>query len=106
MSTRAQIALEIGPGEWAQVYVYYDGYPSHMLPALEHWKPEDILAAREIRHVTAEVLDCFDPPSAPPILPRPTRQFCQLYGWQDGAWAELDPETNAEPPRVCRRPST
>ena len=59
MSTRAQIAIEIGPGEWAQVYVHYDGYPSHMLPALERWKPADILAAIEIRQVTAEEIEAF-----------------------------------------------
>ena len=34
MSTRAQIAIQIGPDEWAQIYVHYDGYPEHMLPAL------------------------------------------------------------------------
>ena len=44
MSTRAQIAIQIGPNEWAHVYVHFDGYPVHMLPALARWKPEDILA--------------------------------------------------------------
>lgn len=95
MSTRAQIAIEIGPREWAQVYVHYDGYPSHMLPALAPWTPEDILAAHEIRQVTADEIEAFESPRAPPILPHPTRQFCHLYGWQDGAWAELDPKTHA-----------
>ena len=95
MSTRAQIAIEIGPGEWAQIYVHYDGYPSHMLPALERWKPEDILAAIEIRQVRADEIEAFESPRDPPILPHPTRQFCHLYGWQDGAWAELDPKTHA-----------
>ena len=37
MSTRAQIAIQIGPEEWAHTYVHYDGYPSHMLPALAPW---------------------------------------------------------------------
>ena len=54
MSTRAQIAIEVGPGEWAHVYSHYDGYPEHMLPALAPWTPEDILAAIEIRQVSAE----------------------------------------------------
>ncbi len=49
MSTRAQIAIQTGPEEWAHVYCHYDGYPSHMLPALARWMPEDILAARELR---------------------------------------------------------
>ena len=46
MSTRAQIAIQTGPEEWAHIYTHYDGYPSHMLPALAPWTPEDILAAR------------------------------------------------------------
>ncbi len=50
------------------VYVHYDGYPEHMLPALAAWTPEDILTAREIRQVTAEALDCFD---SPPYAPHP-----------------------------------
>jgi len=41
MSTRAQIAIQTGPEEWAHVYVHFDGYPAHMLPALARWKPED-----------------------------------------------------------------
>ena len=55
----------------------------------------EILAAQEIRQVRADELDCFDPPRAPRILPRPTCQFCHLYVWQDGAWTEFDPETHA-----------
>jgi hypothetical protein len=46
MSTRAQIAIQTGPEEWAHIYVHFDGYPSHMLPALARWTPEDILAAK------------------------------------------------------------
>ena len=95
MSTRAQIAIQIGPEKWAHIYKHYDGYPSHMLPALARWTPEDILAAREIRQVRADDLDCFDPPREPLIMPRPTCQFCHLYVWQDGHWAELDPATHA-----------
>ena len=93
MSTRAQIAIQIGPEEWAQIYVHYDGYPEHMLLALAPWTPEDILAAKEIRQVRADELDCFDPPREPPILPSPTRELCHLYIWQDGAWVELVPNT-------------
>jgi hypothetical protein len=95
MSTRAQIAIQIGPSEWAHIYTHYDGYPSHMLPALAPWTPEDILAAREIRQVRADALDCFVPPRDPVILPRPTCQYCHLYVWQDGTWIELDPATHA-----------
>ncbi|TXH11070.1 MAG: hypothetical protein E6R02_06525 [Gammaproteobacteria bacterium] len=95
MSTRAQIAIQIGPNEWAHTYVHYDGYSSHMLPSLAPWTPEDILAAIEIRQVRADEIEAFDKPRDPVILPRPTCQFCHLYVWQDGAWIELDPATHA-----------
>ena len=88
MSTRAQIAIQIGPEKWAHVYVHFDGYPSHMLPALAGWTPDDILAAQEIRQVRTDELDCFDPPRDPLILPRLTCQFCHLYVWSDGAWVD------------------
>ena len=95
MSTRAQVAIQVGPEAWAHIYTHYDGYPSHMLPALAPWTPEDILAAKEIRQVRADGIEAFERPRVPVILPRPTCQFCHLYAWQDGAWIELDPETHA-----------
>ena len=88
MSTRAQIAIQTGPEEWAHVYVHYDGYPEHMLPALATWAPEDILAAREIRRVSAEQLDCFDPPRCPNFYSKPTLDFTFLYVWNDSRWME------------------
>jgi hypothetical protein len=88
MSTRAQIAIQIGPEEWAHVYVHFDGYPSHMLPALAGWTPDDILAAKEIRQVRTDELDCFNPPRDPSVLPRQTCQFCHLYVWSDGTWVD------------------
>ncbi|MEI4234367.1 hypothetical protein [Roseovarius sp. D22-M7] len=91
MSTRAQIAIEIGPWESAHVYVHYDGYPAHMLPALARWMPEDILAAREIRQVPKDEIDGFEPPRDPPVLPMPTRELCHLYVWLAGAWVEVNP---------------
>jgi hypothetical protein len=97
MSTRAQIAIQIGPEEWTHVYIHYDGYPSHMLPALARWTPEDILAAREIRQVRADEIEGFEHPRDPILLSRPTCQFCHLYIWQDGAWAEIIPDP-------CERP--
>ena len=93
MSTRAQIAIQTGPDEWAHVYVHFDGYPSHMLPALARWKPEDILAAREIRQVTPEALDCFSPPG---ILLRPTREFAHLYMWIGCLWVSVVPQEDAD----------
>ncbi len=92
MSTRAQIAVQIGPDKWAHVYVHFDGYPAHMLPALARWKPEDILTAREIRQVTPEALDCFSPPRNPRILPRPTQEFAHLYMWIGCQWVHVVPQ--------------
>lgn len=88
MSTRAQIAIQTRPEEWAHIYVHYDGYPEHMLPALATWTPEDILAAQEIRQVTAEALDCFNPPRPPRFLSRPTCELSHLYLWQDVHWID------------------
>ena len=89
MSTRAQIAIQTGPDEWAHVYVHFDGYPAHMLPALARWKPEDILCAREIRQVAVDALDCFYPPRDLRMLPRPTREFAHLYRWTGGQWVTV-----------------
>ena len=95
MSTRAQIAIQTGPEEWAHVYVHFDGYPAHMLPSLARWKPEDILAAREIRQVTPDTLDCFSPPRDPRILLCPTREFAHLYMWIGFQWVAVEPNVDA-----------
>jgi hypothetical protein len=92
MSTRAQIAIQTGPEAWVHVYVHYDGYPSHMLPALARWRPEDILAAREIRQVRMDEIDSFEPPRDPTILPRPTRELSHLYVWLGDVWVEVNPD--------------
>jgi hypothetical protein len=91
MSTHAQIAIQTSPGHWEQVYVHYDGYAAHMLPALAKWTPEQIPDARELRQVTPDALDAFDPPRAPRRLSRPTREWSHLYAWLDGQWVEIDP---------------
>jgi hypothetical protein len=88
MSTRAQIAIQIGPEKWAHTYVHFDGYPSHMLPALAAWTPEDILAACEIRQVTAEALDGFDSPRAPIVYPEPRCDFSHTYVFAQSGWIE------------------
>ena len=88
MSTRAQIAIQTGPSQWAHVYCHFDGYPSHMLPALARWTPEDILSAREIRHVSTDALDSFAPARAPVINPEPRCDFCHTYVFAQGRWIE------------------
>jgi hypothetical protein len=91
MSTRAQIAIQTGPEAWSHVYIHYDGYPGHMLPALAHWTPEEILAAREIRQVRKDEIDSFETPRDPHVLPRPTRELSHLYVWLGGVWVEINP---------------
>ena len=88
MSTRAQIAIQIGPEKWAHIYKHFDGYPEHMLPALAAWTPKDMLAAKEIRQVTAEELDCFDPPRAPIVYPEPRCDFSHTYVFAQSGWIE------------------
>ncbi|SEO20737.1 hypothetical protein SAMN05216227_10612 [Pseudorhodobacter antarcticus] len=95
MSTRAQIAIQIGPEEWAHIYAHFDGYPAHMLFALACWKLEDILSASEILQVMPEALDCLNPPRDPRILPRPTREFAHLYMWIGCQWVGVDPTGDA-----------
>ncbi len=95
MSPRAQIAIQIGPEEWAHVYVHFDSYPAHMLPALPRWKPEDILTAREIRQVTPEALDCLSLSRDPRIMPRPTRELAHLYMWIGCKWVAVEPKAYA-----------
>jgi len=68
-----------------------------MLPALARWTPEDILAAREIRQVRADQIEGFEHPRDPVLLPRPICQFCHLYIWHDGAWAEIIPDSFERP---------
>jgi hypothetical protein len=89
-------SIQIGPEEWAHVYVHFDGYPAHMLPALARWKPTHILAAIDIRQVTPEALDCFSPPRDPRILPNPTREFAHLYIWISCQWVHVVPQADAD----------
>jgi hypothetical protein len=49
----------------------------------------DILAARELRSVSADRLEAYDPPRAPQIEPVPTRAFVYIYGWRNGVWADI-----------------
>ena len=81
MSTRAQIAIQTGPEEWAHTYVHFDGYPEHMLLALAPWTPQDILAAQEIRQVTTEVWTISMRPVRPSSChDRPARSHIYTYG--------------------------
>lgn len=51
MSTRSALFVQTDDGSWLEHYCHYDGYPRHMLPALNAACVEDILAAKEIRAV-------------------------------------------------------
>ena len=105
MSTRAQIAIQIGPEEWAHVYVHFDGYPAHMLPALARWKPEDILAAREIRQVRADEIEAFEKPREPPALPCPPMHGGQAIcsPWQAKPRSPEQSRAAFPPPVVARQ---
>jgi hypothetical protein len=87
MSTRALIAIPTPTGDWLHVYCHYDGYPSHMLPALAHHAPDAILAAKEIRQVCADQIEAFASPRAPTRHGRPTllEGICHLYAWDPDA---------------------
>jgi len=74
-----------------------------MLSALARWKPEDILAAREIRQVTADALDCYILPRVPRVLPRPTQEFAHLYIRIGCQWVAVVPQPDAGPPSPGQR---
>ena len=57
--------------------------------------PQGILAAREIRQVPPEALDCFSPPCDLRILRRPTREFAHLYMWIGCQWVHVVPQADA-----------
>ena len=66
----------------------YNAEAQRLMPALAAWTPEDILAAREIRQVTTEVLDGFDPPRAPIVYPEPRCDFSHTYVFAQSGWIE------------------
>jgi hypothetical protein len=95
MDSQAQIAIQISQDEWAHVYVHLDGHPSHMLPALKHWKPEDILSKKEIRRVTPDKLDGINAPSDPRIMPLPKCEYSYLYMWIGSQWLRVVSQTDS-----------
>ena len=62
----------------------------------------DILAAKEIRQVTPEALNCFSPPRDLRILPRPTREFAHLYLWIECQWVTVVPLEDADTSHTAR----
>lgn len=91
MSTRAHIACPTPDGRWAHVYCHYDGYPHHILPALEHYTPAQIVDAREVRQITETTIEAFNDPRRPEIFDEPTLVdgICHLYAWIDGVWKHV-----------------
>lgn len=79
MSTRAAIFIPNEDGlSFSRIYCHFDGYPSAMLPALAAHDPSKILAAREIRSITAEDIDAFPDPAEP----------ATTYGTRLPQWAD------------------
>lgn len=62
MSTRAALFIQTDDGDWLEIYCHFDGYPRHMLPALAAHDPARIIEAGEIRSITPDDIDAFDPP--------------------------------------------
>ena len=48
-------------------------------------------AARELRQVRSDALECFDPPRPAQVLAVPTCQFAHLYLWKNGQWLDATP---------------
>lgn len=63
MSTRSAILIQDQNGSWTIHYCQYDGYPSHMLPALAKTDPSEIIASKELRAIDAAgTCEGFDRP--------------------------------------------
>tara|TARA_R110002020_G_scaffold98887_4_gene235139 strand:- start:130 stop:474 length:345 start_codon:yes stop_codon:yes gene_type:complete len=44
MGTRSNIYIETEPGKYVGTYCHYDGYPDHMLPTLQAFDSDTLLA--------------------------------------------------------------
>jgi hypothetical protein len=62
----------------------------------------DILAAKEIRQVTPEALNCFSPPRDLSILPHLKREPVHLYLWAEGQWVTAVPLEDADTSHTAR----
>ena len=74
MSTRSQIFIQNDDCSWTGIYCHYDGYPAHMLPALEAADPEAIRQAQEIRQIHPDgKVEAFADPRPATRHDRPTK---------------------------------
>ena len=66
MSTRAALFIQTDEGNWLEIYNHFDGYPSHMLPALAAADPAEIIAAGDIRMIHGNgTVEALSDPRAP-----------------------------------------
>ena len=82
MATRAALFTQNDDGSWLQTYVHYDGYPTHMQPALAKADPEAIRAQGFIRQIREDgTLDIFHDGRAPSWSRDP-----EMPSWADHAY--------------------
>ena len=82
MSTRAALFFHNDDATWTRVYSHYDGYPSHMQPALAKADPAAILAAREVRQITEDgKVEGFPDPRQPEQI-----ASAEMPEWADHAY--------------------
>uniref|UniRef100_A0AAU7VGM6 Uncharacterized protein n=1 Tax=Dinoroseobacter phage vB_DshS_R26L TaxID=3161158 RepID=A0AAU7VGM6_9CAUD len=92
MGTPALVIVKNEDNTFTHVRVNFDGYPSHMLGALETVTDETILAAREIRFISPEgEVEAYSDAQPPEIHDRPFREgYSYAYARdEDGAWVEI-----------------
>ena len=83
MSTRAALFIQNEDASWLQIYSHYDGYPSHMLPALAKADPDAIRSASEFRQIYDDGrVEGFSNPRPPTRVQNPT-----MPGWAAHAYA-------------------
>lgn len=88
MSTEAYLIVKREDGKYVHVYVNYDGFPEHMLPALSEITPNQVLRAKEIRSIDKrDGIEAYGNPKAPIVNETPiTDMTSYTYLWKNGRW--------------------
>jgi hypothetical protein len=72
MSTRAALFIQNDDNTWLEIYSHFDGYPSHMLPALRAADPLSIIAAGDVRQIHENgVVEALTNPRQPKVTTAP-----------------------------------
>ena len=91
MSTRSEIAVQQDDGKWMQSYIHFDGYPEHMVAALEPITDRDtvvdIITQGDIVSIENGQVDFYKSKSCSFYnLEQPEQHQEFLYVFEDGAW--------------------